>query len=218
MVLGRKKMAAAAAGLVAAAGISAGAIAATGGSNNEASDLATAINKRAGTNITAAQVSGAFQDLLRARLDQEVKAGHLTQAQADQILKRAQSSPEGLPGVFGGPGRGFHEGRGGPDRVLAAVATKLNTSEQKLHDQLETSGKTLAQLAADGGLSRAELLATIIAELKKGGVTAAQADAMAAGIADRADARGPGGDHEGPPPMGVAPSTTPPSPPTPTTP
>ena len=104
MTFGRRKIAALAAGAIAVAGISAGAVAATTGSADQASDLAAAINKRAGTSITADQVEGAFQDLLKARLDEAVKAGRITQAQADQMLERAQDAP-GLPG-FGGPGRG----------------------------------------------------------------------------------------------------------------
>ena len=57
MRFGRRKVAALAASAVAVAGISAGAVAATNGSADEASDLAAAINKRAGTSITADQVA-----------------------------------------------------------------------------------------------------------------------------------------------------------------
>ena len=56
---GRTKLAAAAVGVVAAAGAATGVVAATGnGSGDRAADLAAAINKRAGTSITAATSPG----------------------------------------------------------------------------------------------------------------------------------------------------------------
>lgn len=185
-----------AAGAVAVAGISAGAVAATSGSSDEASDLAAAINERAGTSITAGQVEGAFQDLLKARLDEAVKAGRITQAQADEMLKRAQDAPD-LPGAGGpghGPGPGF--GNGGPGmrgEVMDRVAAKLKLSEEQLRDRLE-SGRTLAQVAKAQGVSRADLIATLTAALKAEGVPAARADDLARHIADDA--------HDGPGPRG----------------
>lgn len=194
MTFGRRKIAALAAGAVAVAGISAGAVAATGGSSDEASDLAAAINKRAGTSITADQVEGAVQDLLKAHLDEAVKAGRITQAQADEMLKRAQDAP-GLPGV-GGPGHGPGFGHGPGMRggeVMDKVAAKLKLSEDQLHDRLE-SGRTLAQVAKAQGVSRADLIATLTAALKADGVPAARAADLAKHIADDAhDGRGPRG-------------------------
>ncbi len=195
MTFGRRKIAALAAGAVAVAGISAGAVAATSNSSDEASDLAAAINQRAGTSITADQVEGAFQDLLKARLDEAVKAGRITQAQADEMLKRAQDAP-GLPG-FGGPGGGPGFGHGGPGmrggEVMDKVAAKLKLTEEQLHDRLE-SGKTLAQVAKAQGVTRADLIATLTAALKAEGVPAARADDLAKHIADDAhDGRDPRG-------------------------
>lgn len=84
MTFGRRRIAALAAGAVAVAGVGAGAVAASGGSGPPgASDLAAAINERAGTSITAEQVEGAFLDLLDQRLDEAVVAGRITRAQAD---------------------------------------------------------------------------------------------------------------------------------------
>ena len=153
MTFGRRKIAALAAGAVAVAGISAGAVAATGGSGDEASDLAAAINERAGTSITADQVEGAFQDLLKERLDEAVAAGRITQAQADEMLQRAQDAP-GLPGL----GFGRHGGPGGPGfgargEVMEKVAAKLKLTEEQLHTRLH-SGKTLAAIAKAQGVSR----------------------------------------------------------------
>lgn len=192
VTFGRRKIAALAAGAIAVAGISAGAVAATNGSADQASDLAAAINKRAGTSITADQVEGAFQDLLKARLTEAVKAGRITQAQADEMLKRAQDDP-GLPG-FGGPGRGpgFGHGPGMRGDVMDAVAAKLKLTEEQLHTRLE-SGKTLAQVAQAQGVSRADLIATLTAALKAEGVPAARVAELAKHIADDThDGPGPG--------------------------
>lgn len=197
MTFGRRKVAALAAGAIAVAGISAGAVAATGGSGQEASDLANAINKRAGTSITGDQVQGAFQDLLKQHLDEAVKAGRITQAQADEMLKRAQDAP-GIPGLGVGPrdhgpgGPGFGHGPRGD--VLDAVATKLKLIEDQLHQKLE-SGKTLAQVAKAQGVSRADLIATLTAALKADGVPAGRAADLAKHIADDTHP-GPGG-HRG---------------------
>ena len=191
MSFGRRKVAALAASAVAVAGISAGAVAATNGSADEASDLAAAINKRAGTSITADQVEGAFLDLLKTRLDEAVKAGRITQAQADQMLQRAQDAP-GIPGI-GGPGRGpgFGHGPGMRGEVMDKVAAKLKLTEEQLHDRLE-SGKTLAQVAKAQGVSRADLIATLTAALKAEGVPAARVADLAKHIADDTH------DHPGP--------------------
>ena len=192
MTFGRRKIAALAAGAVAAAGIAGGAVAATSGSNDQAGDLAAAINKRAGTSITADDVTGAYQDLLKARLDADVAAGKLTQAQADQILERAKNAP-GLPG-FGGPGH--RDGHGPHGAVLDDVAKKLKLTEEQLRTRLH-DGTTLTAIAKAQGVSRADLLATISSALKADGVPAARVAALAAHIADDTGPKG-GPDHGGP--------------------
>lgn len=215
----RLKVLAVTAGAVAALGIGAGAVAATSGGGDPASDLAGAINKRAGTTITKADVQGAFTDLMKQRLADDVAAGRLTQAQADQILKDAQSG-NGMPGF------GFRGGPGGPGghhgprvEILAPVAKLLGTTEAQLKTKLQ-SGKTLTQVAKDAGVSKADLVAAIKAQLKAHkpqgapALTDAQLTDMATHIAD-GTGRGPGGpgghrpDFDGdgphgfgPPPMG----------------
>ena len=136
---GRTKLAAATVGVIAAAGAATGVVAATGnGSGDPAAELAAAINKRAGTSITAADISGAYQDLLKARLDAAVAAGKLTQAQADDMLARAKDAPLGGPG-FGGPGFG-PDGPGHVERteLLAPVAGLLKLSEDQLRTKLRS--------------------------------------------------------------------------------
>lgn len=190
MIGGRKRIALLAAGAVATAGIAGGAVAATGGGGGAAEDLAAAINERAGTQITADQVEGAYIDLLSKRLDEAVAAGRLTRTQADEMLERAKDAP-GLPRLGGpGMGRGRH---GGPRaEVLDDVAKKIGMTEAQIRTRLE-AGKTLAQIAKAEGVSRADLIATIRAALKAEGVPAARIAELAKHIADDTrPERGPG--------------------------
>jgi hypothetical protein len=201
---GRTKLAAATAGVIAAAGAATGMVAAAGnGSGDPAADLAAAINKRAGTSITAADISGAYQDLLKTRLDAAVAAGKLTQAQADEMLARAKDAPLGGPG-FGGPGFELRGpgGRGHVERteLLAPVAGLLKLSEDQLRTKLR-SGDTLAQIAKAQGVSRADLVAAIAKALTTADpdLTDARATAIAGRIADGV---GPRGERRGGPPGG----------------
>jgi hypothetical protein len=182
----RNKIAALAATALGAGAIATGAVAASsgGGGADRAADLAAAINKQAGTSITADQVQAAMQDLLKTRLDKEVAAGRMTQAQEDAILKAAQN---GTPPPFG---RLMHF-RGPRADVLTPVAKLLNLSVADLRSKL-AGGSTLAQVAQAQGVSRADLLSTIKATIsaKAPNVTGDDLDQLAAHIAD--DAHGPG--------------------------
>lgn len=197
MRLGRRRIAALTAGLVGIAALAAGAVAATSGSSDPAGDLAAAINTRAGTSITAADVTGAYLDVLKARLDEAVAAGSITQAQADEMLQRAKDDP-GIPGGFGFGGRD-HDGPGHVHAdILAPVAKSLSLSEAQLRTKLE-AGATLAAVAKTQGVSRADLIATISAALKTAGVPAARIADLAVDIADDTHpGHGPGGRHGGP--------------------
>ena len=177
----------------------AGAFAATSGQDDPAGDLASALSKRTGEQISSAEVKGAFADVLKQRLQQDVASGRITQAEADQILERAKNAP--LPGV-GGPGGPGHHGRGGHgmDQIEAAVGKKIGMTEAQIDEQ-EAQGKTLAQIAEAKGMSRAELVATISATIKASergqGLTDAQATQIAGDIADGKE--GPRGGHHGRP-------------------
>lgn len=189
MSFGRRKVMIVAAGAVGAAGLAAGAVAATSGSSDGAGDLAAAINNRAGTSITADDVTGAYQDVLKAHLAEAVAAGRITQARADEMLKRAQSGP-GIP-LLGGPGGRDHHGPHAD--VLGPVAKKLGLTEAQIRTRLE-AGSTLTKIAKAEGVSRADLIAVISAALKADGVPAARVADLAAHIAD--DTRpGPGERH-----------------------
>jgi hypothetical protein len=193
---GRLRTVALAAGALAVAGVGAGAVAATQGGGDSANDLAAAINERAGTSITGDQVQSAVKDLMKQRLDAEVAAGRLTQAQADEIL---QNAPDGLPLFPGGPGH--HRVFGARGEILAPVATLLKLDEAALRERLQ-SGDTLAEVAKAQGVSKADLVAEIAKALKAAkpdgapDLTDAQLTEMATSIAD---GTGPGPGHHGGP-------------------
>lgn len=177
----------------------AGAFAATSGQGDPAGDFANALSKRTGEQITPAEVKGAFTDVLKQRLQEQVAAGRITQDQADQMLERAKNAP--LPGVGGPDGLGRH-GRGhhGMDDIEAAVGKKIGMTEAQI-DAQEAQGKTLAQIAEAKGMSRDDLIATISATITSSargqGITDAQATQMANDIAD--GKKGPRGGHHGGP-------------------
>lgn len=184
----------------------AGAFAATGGKDDQAGDLASALSERTGGQVTAADVRGAFTDVLEERLAEGVAAGRITQEQADRMLERAKDAP--LPGMGGreghhGPGRGM-------DEVKAAVEKKLGMTHEQIHEARE-QGKTLAQMAESKGVGKADLVSTITEAITKSergsGLTDAQAEEMATQMVDGTGPRGghgrgahgPGGHM---PPMG----------------
>jgi hypothetical protein len=137
----------------------------------------------------------------QAEIAAAVKAGELTQAQADQMTAnlKAHETAE-VNGTFHGPGGpggpgGPHFGHGHGE-ALAAAATYLGISQSALLTQLQ-SGKTLAQVAeATSGKSTAGLVAALVAAektelaaaVKAGTLTQAQADQISAGLQARVTA------------------------------
>jgi AraC-like DNA-binding protein len=112
-------------------------------------------------------LKGAFGDQLAAA----VKAGKITQAQANKIQQRIANgkfplgfSRHGLGGprhlFFGGPGR-F-----GPGGKIGAVSKYLNLTPQQVFKQLR-SGKSLAQIATEHGKTAAGLKSALTDEIKK---------------------------------------------------
>jgi hypothetical protein len=167
----KRKLAGGAAGLVLLGGAGGAYAVSSGGSGGREAFL-NDVAKR--LDVTPEKLQGAFQGALADKLDADVKAGRLTQAQADAIKKHAQQDgglpfpggpgpgrfhggppppgappPPGGPPPFGGPppvGRG---GPGGPVGAgLTAAAKYLGLTDAALRRQVE-SGKSLAQIAAD---------------------------------------------------------------------
>jgi hypothetical protein len=152
---------------------------------------------------------------LKTALAGLVKDGTITQAQADKVASTlaAQAPPPGGRGHGpGGPGRLAPETVA---KILGITVDELRTAEQ--------SGKTLTQIAAAEGISKADLVSKLVAaaktqlaaDVKAGRLTQAQADAISANLSTRIGEmvervhqphgmRGDGPD--GPPP--AAPSST----------
>jgi len=106
-------------------------------------------------NVSPDQLRSALSGAIGDQLDQAVKDGRLTQAQADQIKQRIAryGVPLGGPGgpgfghgPFGGPGHGPF----GPG--LDVAASYLGLTRAQLGRQLQT-GRTLAQIASAQGKS-----------------------------------------------------------------
>jgi hypothetical protein len=134
--------------------------------------------------VSPARLQSAVNGALADRLDQLVKQGKLTRAQADAILKRAKANGGGFPfggwapfgrgHHFGGPGEfGFrHHGFGPGFRPgpvfgpLAGAARYLGLSGGELMKELR-SGKTLAAIAKAKGKSVSGLESALLAPVKK---------------------------------------------------
>jgi hypothetical protein len=206
--------------VVALAAGSAGAIAATSGDERKKAEQAVLDDAAKRLDVAPEKLRSALQAAQDAQLDQAVKDGRLTQAQADAIKKRRAESGT----VLGGPGFGHHgrggpgfaHGRGGPGGrlgVLAGAAKALGISERSLHEQLH-DGKTLAEIAKAKGKDLADVKAAarkaaadrLAAAVKSGRITDAQRDAMLKGLDEMIDRlateglpRRGRGFHDGPP-------------------
>ena len=130
--------------------------------------------------VSPAKLQSAVNGALADRLDQLVKQGKLTRAQANAILKQAREHGGAFPfddfghRHFGGPGHfGFHHGFGpgpffGPGPMggpLAGVAKYLGVSTDQLMKDLR-SGKTLAAIAKAQGKSVGGLESAMVAPIK----------------------------------------------------
>ncbi len=121
-----------------------------------------------GKGVDVAKVITALVDEAKAKLAEEVKAGRITQAQADE---RSADLPARLTehvNRTGGPGKGGH-GKGGPGRKhgpgLAAAAKAIGISEADLLTELR-AGKSIAQVAQAKGVDPAKVITAIVEEAK----------------------------------------------------
>jgi hypothetical protein len=121
--------------------------------------------------VTPAQLTAAVKAALIDRLNAAVKAGTLTQAQANKLEQQINQHPR-LPFLFApgahpfAPGaHRFLEVRGKPGGVFHAAATYLGVSTPQLLSDLQ-SGKSLAQIATAHGKSVSGLEQAIVTAVK----------------------------------------------------
>ena len=209
----RKHLIAGAATVAALAGGTAAVAASTDQKAAEQTVLADAA-KRLGVN--ADDLRSALSDAENAQLDAEVKAGNLTQAQADAIKQHRAQEGTVLELGHGGPGDHGHGGPGGGRFLLADAAKAIGISETTLGNQLR-KGKSLAAIAKAHGKTLADVKAAVKkaatarldADLKAGRITQTQRDEEVAELDDEIahlgdfrdhgfHGRGPGGDDDAP--------------------
>lgn len=212
------------AGMATVAALAGGAaVAVAGGDKQSEQAVLDGAAKRLG--VTADELRSALGAAEDDQLDAAVKAGELTQEQADEIKahRKQEGTVLGMGGRPGGPGFDHHGGPGGPGHfgpdLMGAAADALGLSERKLFAQLR-SGKSLAQIAKAQGKSLDDVRAAVKAaatkrldaDVKAGRITQAQRDEMLEHLDDFIDhfgerpPGGPGrfghrGGHFGPPPM-----------------
>ena len=134
--------------------------------------------------VTPQQLNSALNGAVTDQLQAAVKAGQITQAQANELEQRLKTSgtapllplAPGLGGPRGfevprggpfGPGRGPGPfGFGAPGLGLGPAASYLGLTNAKLFQQLQ-SGKSLAQIATANGKTVAGLEQVMTAPVKK---------------------------------------------------
>jgi hypothetical protein len=153
-------------GTLAVAAGAGGAYAATQSGSNPRQAYLNDVAKR--LNVTPQQLTTAMKNALIDQLNAAVKAGRLTQAQANQIEKRIQQG-RGLP-FFGPPG--LHDFRmhgagalGAKHAGLSAAASYLGLTRQQLLSDLR-SGRTLAHIATSRGKSVSGLESAMTSAIK----------------------------------------------------
>lgn len=147
-----------------AAGSAGAAYAATQSSSNPRQAFLNDVASR--LHVSPSQLSAAFKAALIDRLNAAVKAGQLTQAQANRIERRLEQRG-GPPLLFGRGGRLHLHARAamlGPG-TLGAAANYLGLREVQLLNDLR-AGKSMAQVATAQGKSLAGLEQAIISSDK----------------------------------------------------
>ena len=219
--MSRKKLIAGAATLAVLAG-GASAVAATTTTDRKAEEQAFLADAAKRLGVSSEQLTSALTAAQDARLAAAVKAGELTQAQADAIKARRAADGTVLslgrgPGGPGGHGGG-PAGRGGGRELLADAAKAIGITEDALKTQLR-DGKTLTEIVKAEGKTLADVqaavkkaaVARLDAALKAKTITQAQHDEAVEHLNEHisrlGDAKfGPGGKGGGP--RGERPSGT----------
>jgi hypothetical protein len=115
--------------------------------------------------VTPAQLNNALAGAFHDQLQAAVKAGRLTQAQANAIEQRAKQHG-GVPFPLGPRGFHFFGGhRAGAGGLLGAAAKYLGLTRDQLLSQL-SSGKSLAQVAKAKGKDAAGVQQAIVSDIQ----------------------------------------------------
>jgi hypothetical protein len=153
---------------LAAGGAVGGALAASGTFDPKAERQAL-LNDAAGRlGVTSSKLEDALKQAALDRVNAELAAGQITQAQANaaKAAINAGELPIGIPGAGPGFHRGFGAGRGfGLRGALDVAATYLGLTDQQLRTQLQ-SGKSLADVAKAQNKSVDGLKQAIIAAVQ----------------------------------------------------
>lgn len=202
-----------AAGALAAAG-SGVAVATTRSDDAKEREQAVLADAAKRLNVEPSELRDALSEAENAQLDADVKAGRLTQEQADAIKERRKAGGTVLGVGPGEPGDGprlhFRGGpAGGPGDLMGAAAKAIGISQDELFAELR-DGKKLSEVAKDHGKSFDDVKAAVKAELKKhldeavknGPLTQEQADQMLSRLTESLDDFGSFREHRfgGPPP------------------
>jgi hypothetical protein len=144
--------------------------------------------------VAPAKLESALQQALVNRVEQAVKDGRVTRAQADEIIKQIKAGNMPLGGFGrGGFGRGGgpdgfgHRGGGSFGETAAAAATYLGVTDAQLRTARQ-AGKSLADLAKEKGKTTDGLKQAMLTALTKaaddavtaGKLTKVQRDAIVA--------------------------------------
>ena len=111
---------------------------------------------------TQAEINAAFQRAIADTLAGEVKAGRLTQSQADTVKQRLASR---TPCTFGGLQPRGAKLEAFMQQYVAAAAAALGITETQLKTDLR-NGQSLSQVAAAQKLSEADFRSKLIANVK----------------------------------------------------
>jgi hypothetical protein len=200
-----------AAGALAAAGTGV-AVATTTSDDGKKREDAVLADAAKRLDVSPSELRDALSQAEDAQLDADVKAGRLTQEQADAIKEHRDEA-----GTVLGPGRPFHGGPGfglrlrhpggGPIELLDTAADALGISRSELADRLR-DGKTLEEIAKAEGKSVDDVRDAVESALKKrfdkavdeGHLTREQADEMLSHVTDMLDDLGRFRLPLGPPP------------------
>jgi hypothetical protein len=160
-----KRYIVASAAMAAVAAGAGAAIAATSGDDGKKAEQSILSDAAKRLNVSPEDLRSALSAAEDAQLDQAVKDGTLTQAQADALKARRNADgrvlggpgvggPHGAPG-FGPGGRGGRGPGGGP-AVFDAAASALGLKTSELTTKLR-AGQSIADVAKDQGKSLADV-------------------------------------------------------------